>query len=102
MVQSICEWCHERRLCNAETYVDGSVNHTEMTLVAVSIAHVSTVLKLAAKLPTLKVIVAMAEIPAEEKKIYQAWGEQVGIKVMDLPERKRSNLLAKRWDSQYA
>ena len=63
-----------------------SINHTEMTLVAVSPHHVSTVLKLAGKIPTLKVIVAMADLPAESKKIYEAWGEQVGIKVMYLPE----------------
>lgn len=66
--------------------VEYIINHTEMTVVAVSPAHVSTVLKLAGKVPTLKVIVAMAPLSAEAKQIYHAWGEQVGIKVMDLHE----------------
>lgn len=60
-----------------------------MTLVAVSPAHVSTVLKLAGKIPTLKVIVAMGALPAESKQIFRAWGEQVAIKIMDLPECKQ-------------
>ncbi|EKM55531.1 uncharacterized protein PHACADRAFT_256225 [Phanerochaete carnosa HHB-10118-sp] len=64
----------------------GIINHTEMTLVAVSPAHVSTVLKLAGKIPTLKVILAMGALSTESKQICRAWGEQVAIKVMDLPE----------------
>ena len=67
-----------------------------MTLVAVSPAHVSMVLKLAGKIPTLKVIVTMSALPAESKQIYHAWGEQVGIKIVDLPECKQSACLKER------
>jgi long-chain acyl-CoA synthetase len=59
-----------------------------MTLVALSPQHISTVLKLVPNVPTLKVIVAMAELSTESKQIYHAWGEQVGIKIIDINECK--------------
>ena len=41
-------------------------------------------------------IVAMSALSAESKQIYQAWGEQVGIKILDLPECKQYTCLKER------
>lgn len=41
---------------------------------------------MAPKIPTLKVLVSLDVIPADEKKILTAWGQSVGIKVLDLEE----------------
>ena len=57
-----------------------------MTLCALSPQHIPTLLKMASKIPTLKVLVAMEAIPEEEKKILTAWGQSVGIKVLDLED----------------
>ncbi len=43
-------------------------------------------MRLSSKLPTLKIIVAMEPLEFESKTILTAWGEQVGIKVMDLSD----------------
>ena len=63
-----------------------SINHVEMTLCALSPQHIPTILKMAPKVPTLKVLVSLDPIPEEEKKILSAWGHSVGIKVIDLEE----------------
>lgn len=63
-----------------------SINHTEMGVICVSSAHIPSLLKLASKLPTLKGIVSLEPLLAEAKTILSAWGEQVGIKVMELSE----------------
>ncbi|KAI0094019.1 acetyl-CoA synthetase-like protein [Irpex rosettiformis] len=63
-----------------------SINHVEMTLCALSPQHIPTLLKMASKIPTLKVLVSLDTIPGEEKKILSAWGQSVGIKVLDLEE----------------
>lgn len=63
-----------------------SINHVEMTLCALSPQHIPTLLKMAPKIPTLKVLVSLDVIPADEKKILTAWGQSVGIKVLDLEE----------------
>jgi long-chain acyl-CoA synthetase len=41
---------------------------------------------MAPQLPTLKVLVSLDTLPTEEKKILVAWGQSVGIQVMDLAE----------------
>ena len=66
-----------------------SLNHTESTLIAVAPQHVTTILKLSSKIPQLKAILVMTELPQESRKIYEAWGGQVGIKIYDLPECKQ-------------
>lgn len=57
-----------------------------MPIIFVAVQHIPKVLKLAGKISPLKIIVAMEELSAESRSILVAWGEQVGIKVMDLPE----------------
>ncbi|KIP09103.1 hypothetical protein PHLGIDRAFT_126556 [Phlebiopsis gigantea 11061_1 CR5-6] len=66
--------------------VEYILNHTESTLIAVAPQHVTTILKLSSKLPLIKAIVVMSELPQESRKIYEAWGAQVGIKIYDLSQ----------------
>ena len=40
------------------------------------------------KIPTLKYLVSMEPLTEESRSILRAWGEQVGIKVMDIVEGK--------------
>ena len=67
-------------------HVYTSINHTEMSLCVLSPQHIPTLLKMAPQIPTLKVLVSLDTLPAEEKKILVAWGSTVGVKVMDLEE----------------
>ena len=73
--------------------IESSLNHTESTLVAVAPQHIATILKLSSRIPQVKAILAMTQLPEESKKIYQAWGEQVGIKIYDLPQSKSAVLV---------
>lgn len=57
-----------------------------MPIIFVAVQHIPRLLRLSSKLPTLKIIVAMEPLEFESKTILTAWGEQVGIKVMDLSE----------------
>ena len=45
------------------------------------------------KIPTLKYLVSMEPLTEESRSILRAWGEQVGIKVMDIVEGKPFLLL---------
>ena len=57
-----------------------------MPIIFVAVQHIPKLLKLSSKIPTLKIIVAMEPLEFESKNILAAWGDQVGIKVMDLSE----------------
>ncbi|KAJ3551143.1 hypothetical protein NM688_g4894 [Phlebia brevispora] len=66
--------------------VEFIINHTDMPLIFVTSQHIPKLLKISSKIPTLKIIVAMEPLELESKTILAAWGEQVGVKIMDLPE----------------
>ena len=63
-----------------------SLNHTESTLVAVAPQHLTTILKLKSRLPTIKAVLCLETLSEETRKIYQAWGEEVGVKIFDIPQ----------------
>jgi long-chain acyl-CoA synthetase len=67
------------------------INHASLTCVASSIVHIPTLLKLAPRCPSLKLIISLdplsteGERPGQSKKdILQMLGEQVGIKIHDM------------------
>ncbi|KAI0705828.1 acetyl-CoA synthetase-like protein [Cytidiella melzeri] len=64
----------------------GIINHVDMTALFVAPQHIPSLLKMASKLPTLKCIVSMETLPVEAKNVLVAWGQTLGMKVMDLPE----------------
>lgn len=75
-----------------------------MSIAAVTPQHISSLLKLSSKIPTVKVIISMDPNPlsVESKQIYQAWGEQVGIKIIDLIERKFESMFYASHSDGYA
>ena len=63
-----------------------------MNLIFVAPQHVASVLTLGPKTPTIKVVVSMEPLVPAERKIYETWGQQLGIKIMDIPERELNTL----------
>lgn len=57
-----------------------------MPIIFVAPQHIPKLLKLSSKIPTLKIIVAMEPLEFEAKNILTAWGDQAGIKIMDMSE----------------
>jgi long-chain acyl-CoA synthetase len=49
--------------------------------------HVSTLLKLAPKVPCLKLVVIIGSIPVQSAKVYIEWGQSVGIRVQEWHDR---------------
>ena len=61
-----------------------------MNIIFVAPQHMTSILTLGPKTPTIKVVVSLEPLVPEERKIYETWGQQLGIKIMDLPEREYS------------
>ena len=64
-----------------------SINHAELTVIFATPAHIPSLLKLAPKTPTLKMIVAMEPLSPETKGVLSAWGETVNVQIKELSER---------------
>ncbi|EMD38497.1 hypothetical protein CERSUDRAFT_153411 [Gelatoporia subvermispora B] len=64
----------------------GNINHAELTVVFTTVDHIPALLKLAPKIPTVKLIVAIDELSPESKRILAEWGQERNVKVQDLPE----------------
>ena len=65
-----------------------STNNSDLSIIFAQPHNVSTLLSLSLKLPTLKTIVALGEIPEATRKIADAWGKERGIQVLTLNEGK--------------
>lgn len=65
-----------------------SINHSDLSVIFVQPRNVSTLLGLSPKLPTLKTIISLEEIPEAARKIADAWGKECGIRVLTLNESK--------------
>lgn len=65
------------------------MNHADLTIVFVQAHNVSVLLDLSPKLPTLKIVVSIDEIPAAPRELLDAWSKQRGIRVMTILERQR-------------
>ena len=63
-----------------------SINHSDLSVIFVQPQSVSTLLSLSPKLPTLKTIVTLGEIPGDARKITDAWGKGRGIRIFTLSE----------------
>ncbi|KAI0664918.1 acetyl-CoA synthetase-like protein [Cubamyces menziesii] len=72
------------------------INHAELTVIFATPAHIPSLLKLAPKTPTLKMIVAMEPLSPETKGVLSAWGETVNVQIKELSELEefgRANLI---------
>ncbi|KAI0374775.1 acetyl-CoA synthetase-like protein [Pilatotrama ljubarskyi] len=72
------------------------INHAELTVVFATSQHIPSLLKLAPKTPTLKMIIAMEDLTPEAKSVLSAWGETVNVQIKELSELEefgRANLI---------
>ena len=63
-----------------------SINHAQITVVFSSLIHVTELLRMAPKLPKLKMIVSLDEVDEEMKRVLTGWGGTHGIIVKTLQE----------------
>ena len=73
------------------------INHAELSIVFAATEHIPFLFKIAPKLPTLKMIVAMDDLEGEEKRVLSAWADSLGLKFMDMPECLCLNLRLMRF-----
>lgn len=62
------------------------INHAEVPIIFATQQHVSTLLGLAKRTPTVKTIVSIDKLDYKTKKVLVAWGKEYGIEIMDFPE----------------
>ncbi|KAF6763801.1 long-chain-fatty-acid-CoA ligase [Ephemerocybe angulata] len=64
----------------------GTINHSNLSVVLTSADHVSTLLKLAPKIPSLKLIVSFDELPDQANTAFKEWAQTQGIQFQTLQE----------------
>ncbi|OCH95501.1 acetyl-CoA synthetase-like protein [Obba rivulosa] len=64
----------------------GCINHAELSVIFTTADHIPALLKLAQRIPGVKMIVAIDDISPESKNILVEWGQQCNVQVKDLPE----------------
>ncbi|KAF8654112.1 hypothetical protein AX16_003645 [Volvariella volvacea WC 439] len=64
----------------------GIINHAHITVVFSTSDHIPALLKLAHKMPALKMIVSINDLSSDAKKILSEWGGAQGIKIQELCE----------------
>lgn len=65
-----------------------SINHAYLTVIFATSDHIPTLLKLASKVPMLKLIVSIDALSPELKKTLSSWGETQNVQIKDLAERE--------------
>ncbi|KAI0950297.1 hypothetical protein AcV7_008810 [Taiwanofungus camphoratus] len=70
----------------SEVRLECSINHAELSVVFATANHIPFLLKLAPRVPVMKVIVSMDPLSEETKRVLASWAEERNVKVMDLPE----------------
>ncbi|KAF5315901.1 hypothetical protein D9611_005031 [Ephemerocybe angulata] len=66
--------------------VEYIINHSNLSVVLTSADHVSTLLKLAPKIPSLKLIVSFDELPDQANTAFKEWAQTQGIQFQTLQE----------------
>ncbi|EIN07731.1 acetyl-CoA synthetase-like protein [Punctularia strigosozonata HHB-11173 SS5] len=66
--------------------VEYIINHAYLTVVFVGPQHIPTVLKLAPRIPCLKMVVSLDDLSAEAKPLLTSWADSVNIKLTTLRE----------------
>jgi len=65
-----------------------SVNHSDLSIIFAQPQNVSTLLSLSPKLPTVKTIITLGDIPGDARKLADAWGKEHRIRILTLNERE--------------
>ncbi|KAJ8519883.1 hypothetical protein ONZ45_g3204 [Pleurotus djamor] len=66
--------------------VEYIANHAQCSIIFASFNHVSTLLKMADKLPYVKMVVSLDNFSPEARQVATAWGAAVNIQVKDLSD----------------
>ncbi|KAL4074617.1 hypothetical protein V8B97DRAFT_2022828 [Scleroderma yunnanense] len=63
-----------------------SINHAQLSIIFTTPDHIAPLLRLAAKIPDLKVIVSFDLLDDEVRKVLSSWAETLGIRIIHLNE----------------
>ncbi|PFH50070.1 hypothetical protein AMATHDRAFT_61830 [Amanita thiersii Skay4041] len=66
--------------------VEYIINHAHLTVIFSTSDHLPALLKLADRIPHVKLLVSIDDLTPEVKKVFVEWGEVHGLKVMELRE----------------
>jgi long-chain acyl-CoA synthetase len=65
-----------------------SINHSDLSVIFVQPQNVSTLLSLSRKLPALKTIIALGDLPEPARRLADSWSKERGVRVLTLAERE--------------
>jgi long-chain acyl-CoA synthetase len=79
--------------CSADKKSDPSsiitrISHAYLTVVFATSDHIPDLLKIAPKVPMVKMIVCIDDLSPDTKRVLTAWGEALNIQVKELRERQ--------------
>ncbi|KIM57625.1 hypothetical protein SCLCIDRAFT_1219315 [Scleroderma citrinum Foug A] len=63
-----------------------SINHAQLSIVFTTADHIAALLRLSAKIPSLKVIVSFDSLDDGVRSVLSSWAESLGIRIMHLSE----------------
>ncbi|KAI6150966.1 long-chain-fatty-acid-CoA ligase [Pisolithus tinctorius] len=66
--------------------VEYIINHAQLSIIFTTLDHIATLLKLAASIPSMKVIVSFDPLGDDVKRLLSSWGETFGIRITELRE----------------
>ncbi|KAG6335217.1 hypothetical protein ID866_3862 [Astraeus odoratus] len=73
-------------LCGHRLTLIQSIDHAQLSIVFTSPDHIAALLRLASKVPNLKVIVSFDTLDDEVRSVFLSWAESLSIRIMDLTE----------------
>ena len=77
------------RLPQGRLLTYSSTNHCPLSIIFSTPNHISSLLKIVSKCPSLRVIVSIDTLPPAEKAVLQDWASHVGIELLEMPEFER-------------
>ena len=69
--------------------ISPSTNHCPLSIIFSATNHITSLLKLVPKCPSLRVIISIDTLPPAEKTVLQDWAHHVGVELLELPEFER-------------
>jgi long-chain acyl-CoA synthetase len=67
----------------------GSTNHCPLSIIFSAENHITDLLKIAHKCPSLRIIVSMDPLPTAEKAVLKSWAEHAGLELLDMGELEK-------------
>lgn len=69
--------------------VEFIINHAHLSIIFTTVDHIPALLKLAPKVPAMKMIVSFDGLSVDARKALVAWGETVGVQVKEFSELEK-------------